>query len=280
MRSTMLCCLISVSLSAQAPDTSWKFGGAFGVNVSQVGLRNWSGGGDNSLSLGSLATFFANYKHDKTAWDNSLELGYGVVKLGDEPLRKADDKIVLTSKYSRSIARVWALSAFVDFRSQFAKGFDYNTEPKTFVSNFLSPAYLTLSLGATYKPDDRFYAMLSPITGKATIVRSPRLSDAGAYGVKAGNHVRQEFGWLVNGGYKRSLMEGVTLETKLNLFSSYSDPKFVDVNWDTTILLKVNRYLSSSITTNVVYDNDIKDTDGKAKWQIKEVIAVGWLVTF
>jgi hypothetical protein len=272
--------LISVSLSAQAPDTSWKFGGVFGVNVSQVGLRNWSGGGDNSLSLGSLATFFANYKHDKTAWDNSLELGYGVVKLGDEPLRKADDKIVLTSKYSRSIARVWALSAFVDFRSQFAKGFDYNTEPKTFVSNFLSPAYLTFSLGATYKPDDRFYAMLSPITGKATIVRSPRLSDAGAYGVKAGNHVRQEFGWLVNGGYKRSLMEGVTLETKLNLFSSYSDPKFVDVNWDTTILLKVNRYLSSSITTNVVYDNDIKDTDGKAKWQIKEVIAVGWLVTF
>lgn len=280
MRSMFLLVVIQTILAAQEPDTSWKFGGAFGVNVSQVGLRNWSGGGDNSLSLGSLVTLVANYKRDKTAWDNSLELGYGVVKLGDEPLRKADDKIVLTSKYSRSVSGAWAYSAFFDFRTQFAKGFDYNTTPKTFVSNFLSPAYLTLSLGATYKPDDQFYAMLSPITGKATIVRSPRLSDAGAYGVKTGKRLRQEFGWLANGGTKRPLLEDVTLETKLNLFSSYADLQFVDVNWDTTILLKVNRYVSSSITTNVVYDNDIKDTDGKAKWQIKEVIAVGLLYTF
>ncbi len=280
MRILLLCFVLPALGMAQEPDTSWKSGGAFGVNVSQVGLRNWAGGGDNSLSLGSLVTLFANYKLNKVSWNNTLQLGYGVVKLGKDPLRKADDKISFTSQYSRGIVNAWAYSAFFDFRTQFAKGFDYNSTPKVFVSNFLSPAYLTLSLGASYKPTEHFYAMVSPITGKATIVRSSRLADAGAYGVKAGKNFRQEFGWLVNSGYKTVVMEGINLETKLNLFSSYSDLKYVDVNWDTTLLLKVNQYVSSSVTANLVYDNDIKDTDGKAKVQLKEVIAVGILYTF
>ncbi len=272
--------LLPALVVAQEPDTSWKHGGNIGVNFSQVGLRNWAGGGDNSLAIGSLLGLFANYKHDKIAWDNSLELGYGIVKLGKEPVRKADDKIILTSKFARSIVDAWAYSAMLDFRTQFAKGFDYGSTPKSFVSNFLSPAYVTLSLGAEYKPNDHFYALISPITGKGTIVRSKVLSDAGAYGVDKGKSFRPEFGWFAKSGYKRTIMEGVDFDTKLNLFSGYTDLGHVDVIWDNVLLMKVNKYVSSSVTVNVLYDNDIKDTDGKAKIQLKEVLAVGLLYTF
>lgn len=44
--------------------------------------------------------------------------------------------------------------------------------------------------------------------------------------------------------------------------------------------MKVNKYITSSVSTNILYDYDIKDTDGKAKWQLKEVISVGVMYNF
>lgn len=272
--------LSAVNVSAQDTTKTWKTGGAIGINLSQVGLKNWSAGGENSLAVNGLITLFANMKKNKISWDNTLDLGYGIIKQGDNPFRKSDDKIILTSKFGREAIAHWSYSALLDFRTQFAKGYDYNTSPKTLISEFMSPAYITLSLGAEYKPNDHFFALISPITGKSTIVLSDTLSEAGAYGVKKGDNMRNEFGWLVNSAYKRTLMEGIDFQTKLNLFSSYKDLKHIDINWENLLLLKVNKYVSSSVSTQLIYDNDIKDTDGKAKWQFKEVIAVGLLYNF
>lgn len=280
--SLLVATIMLITLSARAQDTVpyWKKGGATGLNVSQVGLKNWAGGGENSLSMTALVNLFANYKKEKISWDNSMELGYGIVKQGSAGLRKSDDKIVLTSKFGREAINFWSYSAFFNFRSQFAKGYDYGKTPKVFISEFMAPAYVTLALGAEYKPHDNFFVLISPITGKSTIVLNKDLRNAGAFGVEPGSKFNNEFGWSLNSLYKKKLMENVDFQSKLSLFSSYKELSTVDVNWENLLVMKVNKYISTSASAQIVYDKDIKDADGKAKVQYKEVIAVGILYQF
>src|SRR5437870_2277848 len=79
--------------STAAPDTSWKTGGIIGITFNQVSLTNWAAGGDNSISLNSLFTGYANYKKGKWGWDNGILLAYGMVQIAKEDLRKNDDRI-------------------------------------------------------------------------------------------------------------------------------------------------------------------------------------------
>ena len=96
-------------------DTSyWNIGGVSSLNVSQVSLTNWAVGGENSLSITGLADFFAKYKKGKVSWDNEASLGYGILKQGDSPVKKTDDKIDISSKagYKASVSFPSRVSRF------------------------------------------------------------------------------------------------------------------------------------------------------------------------
>ena len=74
------------TLRTQSADTimGWKTGGVFTATVAQTSLTNWVAGGQNSLSVNGLFSGFANYKKGKSIWDNSLDLGYGLMKQGKD----------------------------------------------------------------------------------------------------------------------------------------------------------------------------------------------------
>jgi hypothetical protein len=260
--AVMLCASVLKAQEAKT-DSSWKTGGALGLNMSQVSLKNWAAGGDNSLATNGLVTLFAKMKKGNIAWDNTLDLGYGIVKQGSNSARKSDDKLIFTSKFGREAVGFWRYSALLDFRTQFAKGYDFSTSPRTLISKFMAPGYLTLSLGAEYKPNDKFFALISPVTGKATFVNDDSLSAHGAFGVKPGKRSLMQFGWQINTVYKTKVMEGVEFQTKLNLFDSYDAIQHVVVNWENLLLLKVNKIISSSVTTQLIKDHNVRDTNGK-----------------
>jgi hypothetical protein len=45
--------------------------------------------------------------------------------------------------------------------------------------------------------------------------------------------------------------------TKLDLFSNYlEDPQNIDVNWEVLLSLKVNKYITASIGTQLIYDDN------------------------
>jgi len=80
----------------------WKTGGVFAVNLAQTSLTNWAAGGQNSFAVNGILSVFANLRQGKSSWDNSLDLGYGLLKQGkDAGLLKTDDKFDFTSKYGR-----------------------------------------------------------------------------------------------------------------------------------------------------------------------------------
>mgnify|MGYP002476809035 CR=1 FL=1 len=88
------------TLRTVSADTTqgWKGGGVFAVNLAQTSLTNWVSGGQNSVAINGVLSVFANMIKGKSRWDNSLDLGYGLLKQGKEDFRKTDDKIDFLSK--------------------------------------------------------------------------------------------------------------------------------------------------------------------------------------
>ncbi len=291
---------------AAAPtDTTWTKGGTFGLNFSQVYLDNWAAGGESSMSVNGLLSLFANYAKNKSTWDNNLDLAYGMLWQGDAAGIKTDDKIDFASKYGLKASKRWYYSALVNFKSQFVAGYDNPFAPDSLrneISNFMAPAYVLAALGMDYKRGKNFSAFISPITTKMTIVNNQTLADAGAFGVEGaeydedGNVVtkgklfRQEMGAYLKLMYKADIVKNVALQTKLDLFSNYfNNPQNIDVSWETLISMKINKYLSTTISTSVLYDDDIKiarnddeitNGGGGPAVQFKEVLAVGLSVKF
>jgi hypothetical protein len=286
--------LISVTLAAQEPaaDTLWKFSGTTSLNLSQLSLTNWAAGGDNSLSGNALINLSANYAKEKTNWENSLTLGFGLIKQGDDPTRKSNDQIDLASKLGVKASDKWLYTGLLGFKTQFAEGYDNPGElDRLTISNFMAPGYLNFSLGMDYKPSEVFSLFLAPLASKFTFVMDDNLSAAGSFGLDPGQTVRGEMGAYIKVAFKKEILKNVTLDTKVDFFSNYlNEPQHVDINWDMLLTFTVNEYLSASLLTQVIYDYDIQfgeDTTGdgvddtfEARVQFKELFGLGLTYTF
>lgn len=238
------------------------------VTFSQVTLTNWAAGGDNSISLNGQLNLFSNYAKGKNRWDNRLILGYGLIRQGDIPFRKTDDRINLITEYGRKIngeKLFW--SSMIDFRTQFDLGLSTDG---TLISKFMSPGYLMLANGINWKPSEHFFLSYSPASGKFTFVMNQELADKGAFGVEAaeldaqgnvltpGRNLRSELGSFLKLNYKKEIFTNVAVEGRIELFANYLE-KFgnVDVNLENALTMKVNDWLTVNWIVQLLYDDDI-----------------------
>ena len=170
----------------------------------------------------------------------------------------------------------------------------------------MAPGYALAALGVDYKPNDHFSAFIAPVTGKFTFVNDPTLARAGAFGVQkeisytdsTGTYItqnykthREEFGAYLKVQYQTKVMDNITFQTVLELFSNYfHNPQNVDVNWTTLTTFKVNKFISATLSTQLIYDDDIKvlrnygDKNVKGTVgpdiQFKQVLGVGFTYKF
>lgn len=281
---------------AETADTTYWLAGGFGsITYSQVMLKNWAGGGQPSVAINWIMGAFFDYKRDRITWENSYDFAYGLVKQGNNgSLLKSDDKINIVSKVGYKIQKgneKWYYSGLLDFRTQFAKGFEMNPKSSrrdSVISKFMTPGYVTVGLGADYKPNDKLSFNYIPVTGKFTFVNDQRLADKEAYGVPKGKKARGEFGSYFRVKYKGEIMKNVNMDSRLELFSNYTKEfGTIDVNIQNTFVMKVNKFLTANFYAQMVYDKDIRNdkdrnNDGeisieemKARMQYKSVIGLG-----
>lgn len=291
-KATLILIVITCTLVLHAQEDAdtvkyWKYGAVTSINFSQVSFTNWAAGGENSYAFNGLVNLSANYSKDKNDWANTLEIGYGVQKQEGLDMRKTDDHIDFESKYGRKISKTLFVSAILNFKTQMDEGRKYETDPDTsyVISNFLAPAYLQGALGIEYKPGEVFYAVLSPVAGKLTMVMDDSLSAKGAFGVDPGETTRLEMGGSATLGFKKEVIKNVTVISTLGLFSNYlENPQNIDVDWKLLINMKINDYLSANLNTHLKYDDDIAyvDETGEhgAKVQFKELFGVGLTYKF
>lgn len=293
MKKTAILAIFSViflGINAQTKNDSlklWKSGGSTSLNFSQVSFSNWSGGGNNSMAGTFLFKGFLNYKKNKSIWDNSINIGYGLSKQEDQKLSKTEDKLQITSKYGYQASKFWFYSAMLDFKTQFAKGYKDPLKQENIVSTLMAPGYLSFSLGMDYKPNDNFSLFLSPLTSKTTFVMDDDLSDAGAFGVEKGENVRQELGAMMSAKVsKNNIVKNVNAYSRLDLFSNYgNNPQNVDVDFEVGLDMKINKFLSATFKVNMLYDDDTKYINDKniqegARLQTKQLFGAGLSYTF
>ena len=280
-------------------DTAWNFGGIVNVAFSQASFTNWAAGGQNSIGLVSLVSFHANYKKNKINWLNSIDMGYGFQKQGELPFQKTTDKIEATTNIGYTVFDHGMAGLLVDFKSQFAAGY-LTTTDSVLLSNFMAPGYLTIAAGLTYNPNKALNVFFSPATLKYTFVGNQMLADAGDFGVTPavydangikttnGKEVLLQAGAYFKGNYSATVCKGITLTTNLELFSNYlKNPQDVVVDWTNLIQLKVNKWISVTINTELIYDqnvlvpiyndeNHVQVLVGKGpRTQFKEISGVG-----
>ena len=291
--------LTSISFAQNKADTSWKTNGDISLMFSQSSFSNWASGGENSLTLNGFFNYYLAHIKGNHKWENMLNLAYGQTKTGDLDYRKSEDKIDFSSIYGLKAKDKWFYSLNLNFKSQFAEGFDYHdgdTLGPVKISNFLAPAYLSVGPGMEYRPKDYMSFYFSPVTARWIIVNDQDLADAGAFGVDpmtiddAGNIIhgkksKSEFGSYFRFLFVKDIIKNVNFSTKLELFSNYLDnPGNIDVNWDNMLNLKVNDWISASVGVQMVYDDDtpILDKDGKVgpRTQIKQLLSVGLTYKF
>ncbi len=273
--------------SVVIPDSlkAWYIGGSGSFAFSQAAFSNWAAGGQNSIGLDAYLDLMANYHKGRHVWGNALSLGYGFNILGkgnQTNFTKSNDKLEFTSAYGYAFSKdkKWLLTVLLNFRSQFSAGYNY-PDDSTVISNFMAPGYLVAGLGITYAPAKWFYVYLSPASGRFTFVIDKKLSDAGSFGVDKGQTMRSEFGSYLRANMNKDLSKTINLTTTVALFTDYmKNFGNIDVNWDLLLTMKVNKWLAASITTQLIYDDDIiikpdATEPGGPRTQFKELLGIG-----
>ncbi len=268
----------------------WSRGAVTSLQFSQGYLSYWAKGGESNIATLLQIEAFANYSKGKSKWENSAQIKTGVLQSGEKGLRKNEDLFEINSSYGEKVVNNWYISILGNLKSQFFKGYDY--KDTTIVSNFLAPGYLLFALGMDYKPNKDFSLLISPITSKTTIVTDLENVNPVKYGLEAGQRIKREMGGYVKTRYKKNFSEDISLENKLDLFTSYTNkPQNIDVDWEAILRMKINLYMEANISTHLIYDDDVdipvvRVINGETiktttkKIQFKELLSVGFRYRF
>lgn len=259
---SLSCFVLIMAWTAQAQeattDTTWKISGENTLLFNQSAFSNWAAGGINSFAANLVLNYDFNYKKNKWSWDNKVIAAYGLTKQKSIGWRKNDDRFVLNSLLGYEAAERWLYTFFLNFNTQFADGFQYDNDGnRTLISTALAPAYLSFGPGFAYKQSDNFRFNLSPAAARFIFVTHDSLSNAGAFGVDPGTTSRFEFGASFDAYYKVNLMENISVENILKLYSNYlEDPQNVDVDYTFNLFMKVNDFISVNGGVQLLYDDN------------------------
>lgn len=270
--------------------TGWKFGGLTNLQFTNTRLYNWAAGGDNSVAINGIFSIFANYKKDKNAWDNSLDLGYGIMRQGertfeangkewDRPFKKTDDKIELVSKYGRLAFKNWYYAALLDFKTQMTDGKNWIGDTTSIViSKAMAPAYLTGGIGLDYKPNNYFSAYISPITARFIFVTDQDLADAGSFGVDPATYLQNLAGdadSLDVNGDKIKLTSGKNLKYELG---GYVRLQYTRTEWNTEWLKNIGVTTKLNLFSNYLENPQNIDVDWETliTWKIYKFFSISF----
>ncbi len=246
-----------------------------GLNLTQTNFSNWVQGGENSFAWQLNINFKFVNEQKKTNWAHAGKLTYGALKIKDQESRKSIDEIkfesVLTYKIGTPINPFLAVTG----ETQFSPGYNYATEPKTQISDFMDPAYFRESVGIGYEPD-KIIKMRLGIALKQTITRNYPVPYAdNPETVEKVEKFKNEAGLESVTDISLNVAKNALFTSKIELFYAFGRFDETDTNWDNILLFKFSKYVNVNFNFKLFYDKDIS-----SKRQIKQSVALGLTYSF
>lgn len=203
----------------------WKYGafGLVGVNFAQY--NNWFPRGDASSTfnsnIGLTANAFANLDRDQYFWRNGANLNLGWTKLDldtnddvDADFESVNDAFTLNSLFGYKLTETIAASALGEYRT-------------TVLTNFNSPGYLDIGIGATWTPITDLVVVVHPLNYNIVFSDSDFAYES-------------SLGCKLVADYTKTLPLGLGWKSNLSAFISYKDvPNFSNWTWINSFNFKV-----------------------------------------
>lgn len=264
----VLSCTLTFAQEKEEPKNGWTKKGNISFLLNQSAFDNWAAGGINNVAGNLGLNYDFNYVNGDITWDNKIIAAYGITKIKGSDQQKTDDRLEFNSLVGKKAKGYWYYSAFLNFKTQMDSGFDSNDVKTT---HFFSPAYLQVGPGMLWKKSDNLKVNIAPATGRLIMVHDHFTVSGPSFGVEQGETSRFEFGAAIGAYYKLNLMENVSMENILNLYTNYlEDPQNVDIDYTMNLVMKINKFLSANLAFQTIYDDN-----AFKGFQTREVFGVG-----
>ena len=251
----------------------WNTRTSVGINLNQAAFsNNWNGGGVNSMAIAGLINYKTEYRKESFSYAQEVILNYGKVKNKNQLEKKTVDRIYWDHKAAMQLSKNWYFFASLNFESQFDNGYAYrregdNPETKSLLSKFMSPGYLTESIGFEYKPNQYFSTRIGTGTARQTFVldtaiyrtnpaNKDKKENFSNYGVPIGSTIQNELAFQVVMNFDKDIFKNVNLKSKYMAFIPYDNFGYTNHRLDVALTAKVNRYMNTSITGVGLYDRN------------------------
>lgn len=246
----------------------WHTQTTISANINQAAFsNNWSGGGVNSLALGGQFLYKAEYNKENVNYVTQIDLIYGKLKNKGQLERKSNDRIFVDNKAALQISKNWYFFGSLSFESQFDLGYTYGkdvagNETRTKISNFMSPGYVTQSVGFEYKPVNYFNLRLGTGTARQTFVLDTTLykNNPKNFGVQVGKRFRNELAFQLVANFDKNIATNINLKSRYLVFASYEKINRIDQRLDITLTAKVNKFINVMLNGVALYDDDFSNT--------------------
>jgi hypothetical protein len=279
--------------TSEKSEDRWKKSGKITLLINQSAFSNWQAGGDNNFAGNLNLNYDLNYLSGDWSWDNKILASYGLTNSKDDGTRKTDDRLELNSILGKKLKESWSASFFMNFKTQFTDGYDYEdnftdqnptlTNEDFPTSGFFKPAYWSFGPGLLWKKKDTLYFNVSPLTAKFTFITSEiytynedtqlydSSNDIETFGVDPRDSFLMEVGFNTRAYYKFEIMNNISMENILNLFSNYLDkPQNIDIDYTLNLVMKINDVFSTNLTFQTIYDDNAFNG-----FQIREIFGLG-----
>jgi hypothetical protein len=245
---------------------------------------NWYQGGNNNLNM--LANINYNVKlnqvyHPNLLFETTFQYKLGLNSAPDDSLRNisiSEDLLQINSTFGVKAAHRWYYSITAQFKTQILNSYTKNTYNLS--SAFMAPGELNAGLGMTYnyankKSTFTFDASLAPLSYNIKTCLKPNdvLSHEN-FNVDADRDYAMTFGSTAECKMVWKMTSNIQFTSRLYVFSDYS---YIYGDWENTLNMDINQYLSTQIYVHARYDSTTPRTDDPSwhKLQLKEILSFG-----
>ncbi len=250
---------------------------------------NWYQGGNNNLNF--LGNVYYNVKlnpafHPNLLFENTFQYKLGLNSAPDDSLRNysiSDDLLQINTTFGYRAASRWYYSINAQFKTQLLNSHVKNT--RNLRSAFLSPADFNVGVGMTYsytnpKKTFSFDTSIAPISYNMKICTKPdSLLSHESFNIKASRKYSMKYGSTAEAKINWQLASNINFKSRVFVFSDYS---YIQADWENTLAMNINRFLSTQIYWHIRYDSTTPPCDNPdwKKLQVKEILSFGISYTF
>lgn len=258
----------------------WRKWLTVAINFNQSSFsNNWSSGGVSAIALGTNIIYKTEYNKAPFIYTAEVNFLYGRSKNKGQSARKTNDRLFIDNKLATKLSTNWYFFGSLTFDAQIDRGFQYpDPNPPILISRFLSPGYITESIGFEYKPSKYFDVRLGTGTARQTLVLDTTIyhNQPGNYGVPIGKKVRNELAFQGVMAFDKDIMQNIHLNWRYAIFIPYGRPlAYVNHRLDATLLARVNKLINVSMNATALYNKDMA-----SKIQATEGLALGIMYKF